>query len=125
MMDTQQEGNPLSNSGPKKGGSFVVKAERCDVCGKNVYFSDKLAADGKIFHKCMFGCNPANESDICFSFPACFRCAECGSALKLGTYAALEGTQVVFANPVLELIFFTGKFYCKPHFKQLFALKGA
>jgi len=27
--------------------------------------------------------------------------------LKLGNYAALEG-----------------KFYCKPHFKQLFALKG-
>jgi len=37
----------------------------------------------------------------------CFRCAQCQKTLSLGTYAALAG-----------------KFYCKPHFKQLFKLKG-
>eukprot|EP01097_Dermamoeba_algensis_P002256 TRINITY_DN1900_c0_g1_i2.p2 TRINITY_DN1900_c0_g1~~TRINITY_DN1900_c0_g1_i2.p2 ORF type:complete len:112 (+),score=25.81 TRINITY_DN1900_c0_g1_i2:103-438(+) len=37
----------------------------------------------------------------------CFRCAHCNNLLKLGSYASLEG-----------------KYYCKPHFKQLFALKG-
>lgn len=37
----------------------------------------------------------------------CFRCAECNNVLRLGNYAALEGNM-----------------YCKPHFKQLFAIKG-
>jgi hypothetical protein len=38
---------------------------------------------------------------------ACFRCAECNNVLRLGNFAALAG-----------------KMYCKPHFKQLFKLKG-
>eukprot|EP01113_Clastostelium_recurvatum_P016717 TRINITY_DN1964_c0_g1_i4.p1 TRINITY_DN1964_c0_g1~~TRINITY_DN1964_c0_g1_i4.p1 ORF type:complete len:251 (+),score=66.04 TRINITY_DN1964_c0_g1_i4:75-827(+) len=38
---------------------------------------------------------------------ACFRCAHCDSVIKAGNCAALDS-----------------KFYCKPHFKQLFALKG-
>eukprot|EP00027_Filamoeba_sp_ATCC50430_P015464 CAMPEP_0168573264 /NCGR_PEP_ID=MMETSP0413-20121227/18429_1 /TAXON_ID=136452 /ORGANISM="Filamoeba nolandi, Strain NC-AS-23-1" /LENGTH=288 /DNA_ID=CAMNT_0008606477 /DNA_START=30 /DNA_END=893 /DNA_ORIENTATION=- len=37
----------------------------------------------------------------------CFRCAHCQAVLKLGNYAGLDG-----------------KFYCKPHFKQLFKTKG-
>jgi len=37
----------------------------------------------------------------------CFTCAHCTKVLKPGNFAALSG-----------------KFYCKPHFKQLFALKG-
>jgi len=37
----------------------------------------------------------------------CFRCDHCKGLLKLGSYAALDG-----------------KYFCKPHFKQLFALKG-
>ena len=37
----------------------------------------------------------------------CFKCEQCKKTLSLGTYAALQG-----------------KFYCKPHFKQLFKLKG-
>jgi hypothetical protein len=37
----------------------------------------------------------------------CLRCCHCNNVLKLGNYAALQG-----------------KYYCKPHFKQLFALKG-
>jgi len=63
--------------------------EKCQECGKTVYFSERLAADGIIFHK------------------SCFKCIHCKSILKLGSYAALNGS-----------------YYCKPHFKQLFASKG-
>ena len=38
---------------------------------------------------------------------ACFRCLECNKPLSVGSYAALSG-----------------RVYCKPHFKQLFKLKG-
>ena len=37
----------------------------------------------------------------------CLKCETCNKTLSLGNYAALEG-----------------RFYCKPHIKQLFALKG-
>jgi len=37
----------------------------------------------------------------------CFKCFHCKAGIKPGNYASLQG-----------------KFYCKPHFKQLFALKG-
>ncbi|EDO50008.1 predicted protein [Nematostella vectensis] len=37
----------------------------------------------------------------------CFKCNECNNTLRLGNYAALQG-----------------KVYCKPHFKQLFKVKG-
>jgi len=37
----------------------------------------------------------------------CFKCAHCKNTIRLGNYASLDG-----------------KYYCKPHFKQLFALKG-
>ena len=37
----------------------------------------------------------------------CLRCAHCNGLLSAGKYAAVSG-----------------KFFCKPHFKQLFALKG-
>jgi len=38
---------------------------------------------------------------------SCFKCTHCGSKLSLAKYASMNGT-----------------YYCKPHFKQLFALKG-
>lgn len=63
--------------------------EKCDVCGKTVYLTEKISADSKSYHK------------------ACFRCCHCNGQLKLGSYASLNG-----------------KYYCKPHFKQLFASKG-
>eukprot|EP00005_Dracoamoeba_jomungandri_P004857 CAMPEP_0174250124 /NCGR_PEP_ID=MMETSP0439-20130205/396_1 /TAXON_ID=0 /ORGANISM="Stereomyxa ramosa, Strain Chinc5" /LENGTH=214 /DNA_ID=CAMNT_0015330115 /DNA_START=24 /DNA_END=668 /DNA_ORIENTATION=+ len=37
----------------------------------------------------------------------CFRCVHCSCTLKLGNYAALKG-----------------EFFCKPHFTQLFKLRG-
>ena len=44
--------------------------ERCPVCEKAVYPVEKVAVDGKTFHK------------------SCFKCAECQRVLTLGTYAA-------------------------------------
>ncbi len=38
---------------------------------------------------------------------ACLRCTHCKVVLTLGNYASMQGI-----------------FYCKPHFKQLFATKG-
>lgn len=38
---------------------------------------------------------------------SCFRCDQCKNVIKLGNYASLKG-----------------KYYCKPHFKQLFRLRG-
>lgn len=38
---------------------------------------------------------------------SCFRCKHCNNVIKLGNYASMENV-----------------FYCKPHFKQLFAEKG-
>ena len=37
----------------------------------------------------------------------CFKCCQCKKTIGLGGYASLEG-----------------QIYCKPHFKQLFKLKG-
>lgn len=37
----------------------------------------------------------------------CLKCTQCTKVLSLGNFASLSG-----------------KYYCKPHFKQLFALKG-
>lgn len=38
---------------------------------------------------------------------SCFRCSHCNSVIKPGNYASLDG-----------------RFFCKPHYKQLFSLKG-
>ncbi|KAL6073262.1 Xin actin-binding repeat-containing protein 2 [Balamuthia mandrillaris] len=65
-------------------------SDKCFTCGKAVYAQEKLAADGRVFHKM-----------------GCFKCEQCHTTLKLGNYAGLKG-----------------KYYCKPHFKQLFRLKG-
>merc|ERR1712000_553467 len=73
----------------KKKHIMNVKKEKCAVCEKTVYFSERIAIDSDVFHK------------------TCLRCTECNKVLSLGNYAALQG-----------------KFFCKPHFKQLFQLKG-
>jgi len=69
--------------------SLSVEKENCVTCGKVVYPTEKVAADGQVFHK------------------GCFRCTHCKNVLKLGSFASMGGV-----------------FYCKPHFKQLFATKG-
>jgi DNA-directed RNA polymerase subunit RPC12/RpoP len=37
----------------------------------------------------------------------CFKCAKCGKVLRTGDYTAIHG-----------------EIFCKPHYKQLFAVKG-
>jgi hypothetical protein len=59
-----------------------------------------------VCHKTVYPTDRLKADDKVFH-RGCFRCAQCNGQLKLGSYAALDG-----------------KFYCKPHFKQLFALKG-
>ena len=44
---------------------------------------------------------------VVFHKGKCFVCAECGNCLRPGNYASLSG-----------------KYYCKPHFKKLFQVKG-
>jgi len=46
-------------------------------------------------------------ADGLFFHKGCFMCEQCKKPIGLGSYAALQG-----------------KIYCKPHFKQLFTLKG-
>eukprot|EP00047_Mylnosiga_fluctuans_P014870 m.41701 g.41701 ORF g.41701 m.41701 type:complete len:833 (+) comp5686_c0_seq2:61-2559(+) len=81
--------HPAAASAPLTSTTTSTNPNQCLVCHKTVYLVEKLEADGKLFHK------------------NCFRCTECGKAVSLGSYAALEG-----------------KVFCKPHFKQLFKLKG-
>ncbi len=47
------------------------------------------------------------EADGGVYHKACFKCEVCKKAVSLGGFAALDG-----------------RVFCKPHFKQLFALKG-
>eukprot|EP00004_Rigifila_ramosa_P000894 TRINITY_DN10906_c0_g1_i1.p1 TRINITY_DN10906_c0_g1~~TRINITY_DN10906_c0_g1_i1.p1 ORF type:complete len:298 (+),score=49.33 TRINITY_DN10906_c0_g1_i1:3-896(+) len=69
------------------------------------------------------GVKPPEKCDVCLKrvYPLeriqadgrvfhnqCFRCTQCRTALTLGSYASLDS-----------------KVYCRPHFKQLFALKGS
>jgi len=75
---------------------FVTQEqERCTACGKIVYQTEKTIVDEK-------------ESKKVYH-KSCIRCCydRCNKVLSLGEYSSIEG-----------------KFYCKPHFKQLFATKG-
>ncbi|EDQ90495.1 uncharacterized protein MONBRDRAFT_16167, partial [Monosiga brevicollis MX1] len=47
------------------------------------------------------------EADGDIYHKLCFKCTECKATLRLGSYASYQG-----------------KLFCKPHFKQLFRLKG-
>ncbi|KAI8806119.1 hypothetical protein BJ742DRAFT_369870 [Cladochytrium replicatum] len=59
-----------------------------------------------ICNKTVYPMDRLNADDKIFH-KTCLRCGHCKKVLSLGNYAALNGV-----------------FYCKPHFKQLFALKG-
>jgi len=71
-----------------------VAQSKCCVCGKTAYEKERIRED-----------NSQGESFIFHK--ACFRCKVCNNVLKIGNFAALNN-----------------EFYCKPHFKQLFASKG-
>jgi len=72
---------------------FAGSGDKCAVCSKTVYLTEKVVVEdkdaSKVLHK------------------NCLKCCHCQKTLSLGNYASMNGV-----------------FYCKPHFKQLFATKG-
>jgi hypothetical protein len=62
---------------------FGVGADKCDVCTRTVYATEKLVLEGKeqrvVLHK------------------LCFRCKHCNKALEVGKYTAADG--VYYCEP--------------------------
>ncbi|MDP2436722.1 MAG: LIM domain-containing protein [archaeon] len=68
--------------------SFKVQREVCAACQKTVYLTEKLVADGLVFHK-----------------TGCFKCVHCQKTLSLGNYASLEGKSVLsFFSSLISLL---------------------
>jgi hypothetical protein len=65
----------------------------CFFCNKRVYLMERMTANGVFFHR------------------HCFRCSleSCGTQLSMGNFAMSKGDN---GQP--------GKFFCKPHYRQLF-----
>lgn len=82
-----------SSSGVASRFKGITNSEKCTLCSKTVYATEKITVEDKeekrVFHK------------------TCLKCTHCQVTLSLGNYASMKGV-----------------FYCKPHFKQLFATKG-
>ena len=73
------------------GGGPVDSSDTCYFCQKKVYLMERQSAQGIFFHR------------------SCFRCYHCNSQLKTGNYSYSHGSDGE-----------KGRFYCTPHFKQLF-----
>ncbi|KAK1377007.1 LIM domain-containing protein PLIM2b [Heracleum sosnowskyi] len=54
--------------------AFTGTLDKCDACGKTVYFMDLLTADGITFHK------------------SCFKCSHCKGTLVMSNYSSMDGT---------------------------------
>lgn len=63
----------------------MSSTEQCPACSKTVYPMEKMAIDGKAFHK------------------GCFKCAHCKGTLKLGNFASLQG--IYYCKPHLKQLF--------------------
>lgn len=72
-------------------GGPVDSSDKCYFCQKKVYLMERQSAQGIFFHR------------------SCFRCHHCNSQLKTGNYSYSHGSDGE-----------KGRFYCTPHFKQLF-----
>ena len=73
------------------GGGLASASDTCYFCQKKVYLMERQSAQGIFFHR------------------SCFRCYHCNSQLKTGNYSYSHGSDGE-----------KGRFYCTPHFKQLF-----
>jgi len=92
IMSQGEKTTPALNPPAAKGQSksfYMVRKEFCADCTQIVYPMEKIVVSETILHK------------------RCFKCKHCTMALKLNTYACLDG-----------------EFFCKPHYAQLFKLKG-
>jgi len=73
---------------------IAISQSKCCVCNKTVYDKERVREDN-------------SQGETFIFHKACFRCKVCNNVLGVGNFAALNS-----------------EFYCKPHFKQLFASKG-
>ncbi|XP_063712846.1 serine-rich adhesin for platelets-like isoform X3 [Symsagittifera roscoffensis] len=73
----------------------VDASQMCVVCGKRVYETERISVNSK-------GASKVYHK-------SCFRCAQCNRVLSMGTYC----------------LSVNGEVYCKPHFQQLFKVKGS
>eukprot|EP00002_Diphylleia_rotans_P022708 TRINITY_DN4454_c0_g1_i1.p1 TRINITY_DN4454_c0_g1~~TRINITY_DN4454_c0_g1_i1.p1 ORF type:complete len:100 (+),score=16.17 TRINITY_DN4454_c0_g1_i1:74-373(+) len=62
-----------------------AKAEKCATCGKTVYATERIAADGNVYHK------------------GCFKCLHCNGTLTLSNFAAMEGK--TYCKPHFKQLF--------------------
>jgi len=69
--------------------------------------ANMASAKCNVCGKTAYAAEQVRPTDDIVFHKTCFKCEQCHTVLKLGNYAALDG-----------------KYFCKPHFKQLFALKG-
>jgi len=65
----------------------VGDPNKCVVCKKTVYPTERLVADGRTFHR------------------PCFRCTHCQAVLALGNYASMDGE--LFCKPHFKQLFKT------------------
>jgi len=84
-------------------------AQRLDVKAVSEKFGGTPAPVSPKCHKCgkTVYATEKLEVDSRLFHKQCFRCQECGKVLSLGNFAGQKG-----------------EFYCKPHFQQLFLVKG-
>jgi len=77
---------------PSVFGSAIIDAsDKCYFCQKKVYLMERQSAEGVFFHR------------------SCFKCHHCQMQLKVGNYSYSRGAGDE-----------KGRFYCTPHFRQLF-----
>jgi len=83
----QERKNTNTEDKPKKAISLFDEGstEKCLTCGKTVFLTEKISAEGKVFHQ------------------SCFRCSHCNSKLKLGSYAGMNG--VYYCKPHFKQLF--------------------
>jgi hypothetical protein len=82
---------PKQNKVPVSQRFSVASSDVCFFCEKKVYLMERQSAEGVFFHR------------------PCFRCSHCKCQLQVGNYAYSRGQG---GEP--------GKFFCRPHFRQLF-----
>eukprot|EP01133_Synstelium_polycarpum_P013846 gene13846-16326_t len=87
-MSTTTAAVPRTNPNPPK----IFKkpfgsSEKCVVCVKSVYATERLCADERVYHK------------------TCFKCTVCAGVLKLGSFASMESKS--YCKPCFKKLFFT------------------
>eukprot|EP00117_Sycon_ciliatum_P034036 scpid2382/ scgid2533/ Xin actin-binding repeat-containing protein 2; Beta-xin; Cardiomyopathy-associated protein 3; Myogenic MEF2-activated Xin-related protein; Myomaxin; mXinbeta len=110
---SEASASPASDAAPaktvvtrQKSDNFDEKAARRQTWGGGPKFGGASTEKCAICEKTVYAMERL-EADKEVFHKNCFRCHECKKVLGLGSYASLSG-----------------QVYCKPHFKQLFKLKG-